>query len=132
MLGTLKGKKLMNRLHRGRIGSRNPDLASTGKGIDDVADISRVGRHDVRAGDGLRMDEAGDGEVPVLEPGRDVLEMGPDDRGACRVDGVTLKDDTAAIGERLEDVRGGVLIHSHPHCTAPLQLGIGGIAPAAL
>lgn len=76
-----------------------------------------MGPHLGGAGDCLGMHEPGQLEVSLREGPGDVPQMGSDLSHAGRIYNIPLEADAAAIGQGLEDMRGGVLIDSHRDLT---------------
>ena len=118
MLPPLEGKKLVHGAERRGVRGDDPDLSATRKRMEPIADVAAPIAHDAGTGDLTRVHEAGNVEVPAGERLRDRLQVGPDLGHARRVGGVALELDPAAVGESLELVGRGVLVHAH-----------GGLAP---
>ena len=125
----LEGQESVDRRNRGGIFAPDPDFASPGKGVRQVSNDRAPGGHYRGAGNRLRMDETGKREIAPAEPDRDVLHMGTDGGGPGGVDAVALEHDPAAVGQRLEHMRRGVLIDAHGDGAASLHRNKPAVGP---
>jgi hypothetical protein len=91
-------------------------------GICRVPDQRAVRGHQRSSGNIPIVDEAWKREIPAGKRIRDPVHVGPDLVDAVGVGRITLKTDPAPVGQRLEYVRGGVLIDSHSHPAPGLKL----------
>jgi hypothetical protein len=73
------------------------------------------------------MDEARQGEIAGGEPPGDLVHVTADLGSPFAVRRVALQGNPAAVGQRLEDVTRGVLVHAHGDATARLYAGERGI-----
>ena len=122
MVEALKREELVNAGNGDGVRALESHLAATRKRSSRVPDARPAGSHDRRSGHVPIMDEAGYCEVSAGEGAGDQSHVGPDLSHTGRVAWVALKTDAAAVGPRLEVVKGGVLIDAHGHMAAGLNL----------
>jgi hypothetical protein len=113
VLAPLVGEEAMHRLERGRIARTDPQRCPAWQVDRFVAERRSASAHDGRAGHGLEVHGGGRREIAGSERARDRPQVRPDRRHARRVVAIALKLDPAAIGEGVEAMDGGVLIHAH-------------------
>ena len=129
MILGLECQELVDSGERGGIVGANPDFPSPGKGIGPIPDERAPGGHHHGAGDLLGMHEPWETEIPPGEPVRNVRHVGADGGGPGGIDAVALQHDPPPIGQGLEHMRGGVLIHAHGDRTPFLHRGECAVGP---
>src|SRR5690606_37775060 len=98
-------------------------LSASGEVRVRIGDKALLFGHDLRAGYLMIMNEARKPEIPRLELDSDLPQMLPDGLHCLRVARLLLQLDSPAVGQGVEEVSGGVLIHSHCYLATRLQLG---------
>ena len=127
MVEALKGEELVNAGDSEGVGALKSHLAASGQRVGCVPDARPAGGHDRSSGHLPIMDEAGNCKVAASEGAGDQSHVSPDLRHTSRVAWVALKADAAAVRQRLEVVKGGVLIDTHGHVAAGLGLIEGAV-----
>jgi hypothetical protein len=121
MILPLKGEELVDGGDGRGIGGLQAQLPTAGQGVGNVPDPGPAGGHHSRAGDITVVHESRESKVPPRERCRNPAHMRSDLGHSGGVGGVALKADTAPVGERLESMGGGVLIHPHGGMAAVLD-----------
>src|SRR5439155_1996103 len=133
MLRALKREKLVNGANRGRVAARDPHFPAPRPLYRLILDRAAVGRHNRSSRYNLGMDRERFGEIARAERRLDVAHVPPNLRDGGAIRGVVaLQHDAAAVGEILEDVRGGVLVDTHDVRAARLHRGEVGRIPGSL
>ena len=112
---------------RVRIGGTNHELGPSRQIVWLVGDDAALRAHHRGARHGLHVNHRRCREITVLECVRDLANMLPNLCNPGRIVGVAEQLDSAALLERIELVRRGVLIHAHGLFAAPLHRRIGGV-----
>src|SRR5690606_32658186 len=113
MVVALECHEGVNGLDRLPVSGRDPDLPAPWKlGIGVGYDVPLFG-HGRRARDGLRVNETRDAEIAGREVSGDLLQVPPDRDDAFRILDIALEFDSPSIGKGVEEVGGGILIHTH-------------------
>ena len=122
VVGTLKGEKLMNGLHRHWIGRPNAHLRAARSIGRCIAQGRRTRGHDSGAWNVTRVHQTRVGEIAPRELGGNLSHVRSDRRDtSCIARRVTIEYDAASIGQILEDVRRCVLIDPHDAPSARLH-----------
>ena len=130
MILPLKGQELVNGGDRRGIRGLEAHLPATWQRVGSVSDPGPAGSHHGRSGHVTVVDEAGQSKVATCERHGDPAHVRSDFCHAGGVARVALKTDAAPVGQRLESMRGGVLIYTHGGVTPSLDQrkgAVGGI-----
>jgi hypothetical protein len=123
----LERQELVNSLHGRGIPAGQTQCGTPGQHLNPILDSALLCRHAIRTRNVSGMNEAGQPEVTFGELNRYFSHVAPNLGGAGAVGGVPLELDSAAIGERLEDMARRVLVHSHRHLAADLNPSESGV-----
>jgi hypothetical protein len=132
VLLSLEREKFVNRPDRGRV-ARSHAHFPTPRPVDRlILDRAATFCHDPCSRHGLVVDLERFGEIARAERALDVAHVRANRRDGGAICGVVaLQDDPAAVGEILENVRGGVLVDAHDMSAAGLHRGEVVVRPLA-
>jgi len=123
MVMTLKGQELMDGADRDRVRALEAYLSAAGQTVCPVSDEGFTSTHHGRPRNISGVHEAGYREVSLRKGAHNAAHVFADPGDTCRVGGIAYQADAPAVGERLEVVRGGVLIDAHGALAALLYPG---------
>lgn len=127
MVLALKREELVNSRNCYGVIGMDSKRAPVRQGIRAVADPRSARRHGRGSRDRAIMHEARDGEVPPPKGRGDLRHVSPDLGDAGWIIPFTHQGDAPAISQRLEAMRGGVLVYSHGQVASGLHQGEGAI-----
>jgi hypothetical protein len=113
VVASLKSHEVMDGGERLWIGCREAELSAAWEIADRVGNVIPARGHDGGSRDVPHVNESRRAEVAHLERGRDRTQVPADLCDAGRVVDITHELDPPSVRERVEVVRGGVLVDAH-------------------
>jgi hypothetical protein len=123
MVVPLKGEELVNGGDRSRVGAQQPYSSTSWNCVRGVLNGRPAGPHLASSRNLTSMHETGKREVPTGESAGDLPHVSSNPGHASSIARVAPEYYPAAIRQRLELVKRGVLIDSHRDVPAGLYLG---------